>query len=71
MGQPSAWNGVLPMLMGVALIIFRRSFAREMKRTRDTFERACDEDWLATFTAIVGGVFVLFGLVLLLLLATA
>ena len=71
MAQPSAWDGVLPMLMGVALIAFRNSFAREIKRSRDTFDRAWNEDWLATFTAIIGGAFVLFGLVVLLLFATA
>lgn len=51
---------------GTLLILVRRPFAREIKRSRESFrDVAYDEDGLAWWLAAMGGLIILFGLVFL------
>ncbi len=71
MSDPSPFDGLSFIVLGGLGIAFRRSLARALKRSQDTFDRAFNEDGLAWFNGILGAVGILIGVVLLLLWATA
>ncbi len=71
MNQPSAFDGLSFVILGTVLILARRPYARHIKASHDTFDRAYDEDGLAFWIAVMGGISVVIGATLFLLWATA
>ncbi len=57
---------VIWLAMGTAMILFRRSWARDIKRSQAFwFDRTYDEDGLAWWMGATGGLVIAFGLVFL------
>jgi len=69
--DPSPFDGLGLVFMGGVMVAFRRSLARKIKAARDTFDRAYNEDALVLYAGLLGGLFVLIGLIVFLVWAAA
>jgi len=71
MSAPGPYDGLPWVLMGALSITFRHAMARNFKAARDSYDRAYDEDGLAFWIAVIGGITLLMGVATFVLWATA